>query len=195
MASASPLVIREWVNRPGTDYGVVFGAVALGFAVRSTGVHFLESLDASDRLMWLQTLAGTAVAVFGVAVTATTIFYVVSPGPRLASAMASIGLPLTRLLTSSVAATGVGAVVFLAAMPFYARERVTIVSVVVLATAVFLALRTARLLWLFSRLLRAFVAEDFPPATPLVRDWQAPEVRADDYALPERRPLRRSGRS
>jgi hypothetical protein len=187
VASASPGVVKEWVNRPRTDYLIAGIGVALALGLRSTGVHFLGALDADARLLWLQTLAGATIAVFGVAVTATTLFYVVSPGPRLASAMARVGLPLTGLLVSAVSAAGLGSLLFLGVMPLYARDRVTFVSAVVLGTAIVVSLRMARLLWLFARLLRAFVAEDAPIEEPIVRDWVAPTIGPDDYSVPERR--------
>lgn len=192
MEVASPGIVRTWVNTPPADFVLALTVGILGFSVRMAGLHPLAHFRAPDRLIWLQTAAGASVAVLGLAVTATTIFYAVTPGPRLQTAMSKVGPSLTQLLVSSLWAIAAASAVFVVLMPLYTRDSVTVVSLVVLVALVVLVLRTARLLWLFSRLLYAFAAEAREEAvSDLQGDWEAPEIGPDDYAIPQRRWSRR----
>lgn len=180
--------VKRWINHPAIDYAVV-AAVTLGAGFgRAQGIHPLEHLDGSGRLDRLQTMAGVSGVLLGLGVTAVTIVFTVTPGPRLRRALAEVGFGFVALLLSCLMMLAVCTAFFALAGPFYVGGSVTGVSFLVLIATTLVLLRTSRLMALLFLVLRTFAAEanehTSSEAPPLVSGWTPPEISDDDYSMP-----------
>jgi hypothetical protein len=143
-------------------------------------------LSADGRTVWLQTLVGVSAALLGLEIAALSIFYAVTPGPRLRQALAAVGKGLTFLFVSCLAMLALCTALFVSAIPYFDSKPVSGLGVGILGVCVMVGLRTARLLWLFWKLLLVFAQESQDTTTDPVGEWTPPTVTEKDYAVPTR---------
>ena len=126
---------------------------------------------------------------FGLEIAALSIFYAVTPGPRLRGVLGVVGKDLTHLFVSCLAVLALCTALLGAAMPFFDSKPVSGLGIGILGVCVMIGLRTARLLWLFWKLLLVFAeeAQDEHGAAS-AEAWKPPAITDKDYVVPARAP-------
>lgn len=185
MMSRLRKVSRWWVDRPNLDVmaGLLTVAACL-VGYKAFEIDPLSSLDTSQRHSWYGLLMGTCAALLGFAVTAASIVFAVSPGPRLRRVLREVSIGVTSLLARSIAqlagSTGLFGVLILADTTSRASWS-RFASVGVLAVA---SLAVARILWLLARIVQVFaidVSEEDVSPISLDTGYIAPTIEAGDY--------------
>ena len=165
----------RWLELSGTD--VVLAVGGSGVVLRQAW-----SLGESAGTL-LQTLSGLATATAGFGTLTASLLVSVTPGPRLSSALASVGHRTVRLIMASLIAMVAGAVAFAAAigMPDDSGYPAAVVAGASLMTS-FAVIRSGYLLALLLRaLLPVTPSAGSPDRGTIVVDEPAPkgyEVRA-----------------
>lgn len=187
---------KRWVDHPGSDFIVVVTIVGIAVLGARNGVDPLADLDQGSRHGLAQVLAGVGGALLGFGVTAVSILFAVTPGPRLARLMAHVGYRLNHVLVSSLAALAICTVGFVVAIPADTAQRASTVRFVVIGLFVLVILRVSRLLWIVAQVLHVFAAEarEAVSPSPIDRTWTPPSVTESDYEQPAVQPLARPRR-
>ena len=185
-ASRSFKLVRRWklgwLNHPTLDYLAPL-AVVMGSVLFSTGLS-AGGANSVTRHVWYQTLSGVQAGLLGVSITAATILWAMTHGPRLSRVTAVVGPRLNRLFFSSVLALAFGSIAVAMAIPLDHSSDVNWVATAVEAVVALSALRVVRLMWLFGRILAA-IAEDARESLE-AEPWAKPTISDDDYRIEAR---------
>ena len=167
---------RRWLNHPAFDYlaplAVVAGSVLFGAGLTS-------GADPGSRHTWYQTLSPVLAGLLGVSITAATILWALTPGPRLKRVTAVVGRRLSRLYFSSVLALAFASIAVAIAIPLDRSLEANWAATGVEAIVALAVLRFLRLLWLLGRLLAA-ITEDRRDESE-AEQWTKPVISDDDY--------------
>lgn len=184
-ASWSFKLVRKWklgwLDHPALDYLAPL-AVVMGSALFSTGLA--TRADSVTRHVWYQTLSGVQAGLLGVSITAATILWAMTHGPRLSRVTAVVGPRLNRLFFSSVFALAFGSIAVAMAIPLDHSSDANWTATAVEAVVALSALRVVRLMWLFGRMLAA-IAEDARDSLD-AEPWAKPTISDDDYRIEAR---------
>ena len=169
---------HRWLNHPALDYlaplAVVAGSVLFGAGLTS-------GADPGSRHVWYQTLSTVLAGLLGVSITAATILWAMTPGPRLRRVAAAVGPRLSRLYFSSVFALVFASIAVAIAIPLDRSLEANWAATAVEAIVALSVLRVLRLLWLFGRMLAA-IAEDRRDDSE-AEQWTKPVISDDDYPV------------
>lgn len=172
----------RWIEHPSLDYLVT--AVIAG-VVAAVGIHGF--VNAADRPVFYQTLAGVSGGLLALGSISVTVVFTVTPTPRLQMVLDLVGQRLRRLIFSSLTGlviTTAGALALFATDGSSHTTRAALTA----ACVSLMALRFSRLWWLFHQTLKTLVrrspAEQPPPT------WTAPSITDEDYRLPQVTPGR-----
>lgn len=169
---------RRWLNHPALDYLAPLAVVAGSFLF---GAGLTSGADLESRHMWYQTLSPVLAGLLGVSITAATILWALTPGPRLKRVTAVVGRRLSRLYFSSVFALAFASIAVAMAIPLDRSLEAGWAATAVEAIVALSVLRFLRLVWLFGRLLAA-IAEDRRDASE-AEQWTKPVISDDDYPV------------
>ncbi len=172
---------RRWINHPAFDY-LATAAVVAASVLFSIGVTAGAGLG--SRHILYQTLSAVLAGLLGVSITAATILWAMTPGPRLRRVTATVGSRLNHLFFSSVLALAGASLAVAMAIPLDSSPDANWASTAAEAIVVLAALRVSRLLWLFGRLLAAIAADGRDSLES--EQWTKPSISEGDYRVEAR---------
>ena len=172
---------RLWLNHPVFDYLAPLAVIA-GSVLFDTGLA--SGADPGSRHVWYQTISTVLAGLLGVSITAATILWAMTPGPRLRRVTAVVGPRLSRLFFSSVFALAFASIAVAIAIPLDRSSDVNWAATAVEAIVALSALRVLRLMWLLGRILAA-MAEDRRDSHE-ADQWTKPSISDDDYRIEAR---------
>jgi len=178
-------LVNLWIDHPTTE----LPAVVLGGVVAAFWAPHWFSVNPASWATWLQTLAGSVAAVLGLSTLSVTILYTFTDRPRLNELRETLGVRLQDQLLNCLRAflISLGGLSLLFGVDRSEHRRLFDAVLGVLITLV--VLRTARLAWLFRRVIQALAIDHPEKAPPPVREaWKAPVVSDTDYARRRRKP-------
>ena len=170
-----------WLNHPTLDY-LAPVAVVMGSVLFANGLA--AGADSVTRHVWYQTLSGVQAGLLGFSITAATILWAMTHGPRLSRVIAVVGTRLNRLYFSSVFALAFGSITVAMAIPLDHSADANWAATAVEAVVALSTLRVIRLMWLFGRILAA-IAEDARDSLK-AEPWEKPTIFDDDYRVEAR---------
>lgn len=153
---------NRWINRPNSDW-FSSGLLALGLEWLAwyVGSGSFLRVTGEARSALFQTLGATAGALLGFFITTVTILlvFVQDPGRRMGAALGDQRQEqTTRIFFGAIRAAFVSLIVFLVGAPYLlegldaAAEWVFLTDALLLGVALFLLLRTGRIIWLLHAL-------------------------------------------